>query len=276
MPQISSEQWDFLALLRDCLKPFHDAQTKLEGEKYVTASLVPLWLDQLRTQLSTDADSDDADLAESAGLLLEDLDCRWQEWPRSTLIAAALDWRTKYMGFFTKAERDKAWQHIAGEAKQIYLLTSKAAESQSAASQGEAADANAEKEQEQPVFAGGYSVNPDADELETYDGDIEASERILDSRIAAELKAYKQESQIVETADPLAQWQRKSRDYPLLALVARKWLAVPASSAASERVFSSAGLTVSKKRTLLGTDRVSTLVFLKTAWPYLQAKGILY
>jgi zinc finger BED domain-containing protein 1 (E3 SUMO-protein ligase ZBED1) len=62
----------------------------------------------------------------------------------------------------------------------------------------------------------------------------------------------------------------------LLSVVARKWLAVPASSAASERMFSSAGLTVSKKRTCLKADRVSTLVFLKTAWPALEAQGVLY
>jgi zinc finger BED domain-containing protein 1 (E3 SUMO-protein ligase ZBED1) len=79
-----------------------------------------------------------------------------------------------------------------------------------------------------------------------------------------------------EKENPYMWWRERAANYPLLSVVARKWLAVPASSAASERMFSSAGLTVSKKRTRLKTDHVSTLVFLKTAWPTLEAKGILY
>lgn len=271
MPQLSDDQWDFLFLLQECLKPFHLAQKQLEGEKYVTSSMVPLWIDQLRKQLQKDSQSEDADLAESAERLLDDLDQRWQAWPRATLLAAALDWRTKWMGFFDKADRDAAWDYIALEARTIYTRT-KAAE-QTDASQGQS---EPQEEATEPAFAGDYSVNPDADSLETYDADTEESSKMVQTRVAAEIKAYKSERQIAATADPLKQWRLKSRDYPLLSLVARKWLAVPASSAASERVFSSAGLTVSKKRTLLGSERVSTLVFLKTAWPYLQAHNILY
>lgn len=272
MPQLSEEHWDFLFLLQECLKPFHLAQKQLEGEKYVTASMVLLWIDQLRKHLQTEKDRDDADLAESAGRLLEDLDERWQTWPRATLLAAAMDWRTKWMGFFDKADRDAAWQHIADEAKIIYLRTNKAAQDPKASQLQSESQADAPE----PAFAGDYNVNPDADDLETYDADTDEGGQVLQTRIAAEIKAYKGESQIVATADPLKQWKLKSRDYPLLSLVARKWLAVPASSAASERMFSGAGLTVSKKRTLLGSERVSTLVFLKTAWPYLQAHDILY
>ena len=40
------------------------------------------------------------------------------------------------------------------------------------------------------------------------------------------------------------------------------YLAVPASSAASERVFSTAGNIVTKLRNRLGTERVDTLTFL--------------
>jgi hypothetical protein len=271
MPQLSEEQWDFLFLMKECLKPFHLAQKQLEGEKYVTASMVPLWIDQLRKQLQADTASEDADLAESAGRLLADLDRRWRTWPRATLLAAAMDWRTKWMGFFGKADRDAAWDHVAEEAKTIYRRTNKAAEQSTSQEQAESQlDATA------PAFAGDYSVDPDADGLETYDADTEECGQVLQTRIAAEIKAYKGQRQIAGTADPLKHWRLKSRDYPLLSLVARKWLAVPASSAASERMFSSAGLTVSNKRTLLGSERVSTLVFLKTAWPYLQAHDILY
>ena len=50
--------------------------------------------------------------------------------------------------------------------------------------------------------------------------------------------------------------------YPTLARLARKYLAIPASSAASERVFLAAGNVVTRKRHKLGDDTVDALVFL--------------
>jgi hypothetical protein len=271
MPQLSQVQWAGLFLLKDCLLPFHSAQTALEGEKYATAGLVPLWIDQLRKHLITNTESEDTDLAEAAQRLLEDLDARWHTWPRSTLIAAALDFRTKYMGFFTKSERESAWEHIERDACEIYGVLNR----KTTASDSNTTDVTPSVASE-TVFAGGYDVNPDADDLSTPLGEAESAIESVRERVRGEIKLYKKEPQIVQNADPLAHWRKKATQYPTLALVARKWLAVPASSAASERLFSSAGLTVTKKRTRLGTERVATLVFLKTAWPFLQAKGIMY
>ena len=45
-------------------------------------------------------------------------------------------------------------------------------------------------------------------------------------------------------------------------MLARKYLAVQASSAASERIFSVGGLVVTKKRNRLGVERVGDTIFL--------------
>ena len=50
--------------------------------------------------------------------------------------------------------------------------------------------------------------------------------------------------------------------YPTLARLAKKYLEIPASSAASERVFLAAWNVVTKKRNKLGADTVDALVFL--------------
>jgi hypothetical protein len=55
---------------------------------------------------------------------------------------------------------------------------------------------------------------------------------------------------------------------------AREWLAAPASLAVSERIFSAAGLTVTN-RSRSSTDHVRKLVFLNTAWPALEATGVM-
>jgi hAT family C-terminal dimerisation region len=123
--------------------------------------------------------------------------------------------------------------------------------------------------------------DPDAVDADDDDDDIitDADARLVEQRAESEKKLFrgKNEPALLDPkGSPFEWWRERAAAYPLLSVVARKWLAVPASSAASERMFSSAGLTVSKKRTCLKKERVSTLVFLKTAWPALEAQGVLY
>lgn len=112
--------------------------------------------------------------------------------------------------------------------------------------------------------------------LEAQSGLVGTNQLIADAMIESEKKTYMQLAATNFKSKPLETWKEWCTGMPLLGEVARKWLAVPASSASSERVFSSAGLTISKKRTKLGAERAATLVFLKTAWPTLQKFGVLY
>ena len=52
-------------------------------------------------------------------------------------------------------------------------------------------------------------------------------------------------------SNPLDWWRVHETDYPYLAKLAIKYLAIPATSAPSERVFSTAGLTIAKDRACL-------------------------
>ena len=65
-------------------------------------------------------------------------------------------------------------------------------------------------------------------------------------------------------------WASRKSDYPILAKLARKYLSIPATSVPSERLFSSAGLTITEKRTRLNPQFVESILFLKSAlklWP---------
>ena len=57
-------------------------------------------------------------------------------------------------------------------------------------------------------------------------------------------------------------WKGKAAKYPIISQLARKLLAIPASSTPSERVFSAAGNIVTKKRSCLSADHVDALVTL--------------
>ena len=74
--------------------------------------------------------------------------------------------------------------------------------------------------------------------------------------------------------DDLSWWCRHQFAYPTLARLAKKYLAIPASSAASERVFLAAGNVVTKERNKLGDDTVDALVFLDGSHRLAWSNGI--
>jgi hypothetical protein len=76
-----------------------------------------------------------------------------------------------------------------------------------------------------------------------------------------ELQRYLAEKADVN-ARPLEWWCQNAEKFPKIAHIARRVLAVPATSVPSERVFSSAGLVVSKLRNRLTSDLVDTIIFL--------------
>ena len=67
-------------------------------------------------------------------------------------------------------------------------------------------------------------------------------------------------------------WKVNSGSLPGLSKLAKKYLAVPASSATSERLFSVSGNVVSKIRTSLDTENVSSLVYLHNNLRVLNGK----
>ena len=61
---------------------------------------------------------------------------------------------------------------------------------------------------------------------------------------------------------PLVWWKEHEKDFPRIALIAKKVLAVPATSVPSERIFSAAGLLVNKLRNRLSSALVDKIIFL--------------
>ena len=66
-----------------------------------------------------------------------------------------------------------------------------------------------------------------------------------------------------EVVDPITYWKNQSQDYPLLSTIAIDVLTVPASSAAIERVFSTAGDSTTGKRNRLADKNLEREVLLK-------------
>ena len=68
-------------------------------------------------------------------------------------------------------------------------------------------------------------------------------------------------------SNPLVWWKTYAATFPYLAQVARRYLAMPATSAPVERLFSVAGQVVTATRNRLHPETVTLLVFLHEALP---------
>lgn len=76
-----------------------------------------------------------------------------------------------------------------------------------------------------------------------------------------ELEKYLHLEEEERGMDPLDWWRDNARRYPTLAVLARRYLAIPASSASSERLFSRLKLTASAARQGMSADTLCQLLF---------------
>ena len=81
-------------------------------------------------------------------------------------------------------------------------------------------------------------------------------------KISRELERYLQIPQLDTDDNPLLWWKGNQQMFPVLALMAKKFLCIYASSSASECTFSTFGNIVTSKCTCLKAAKINMLTFL--------------
>ena len=85
----------------------------------------------------------------------------------------------------------------------------------------------------------------------------------FNTEVVTEIDRYKAIGRVEETVDPLQWWCAHSAEYPILSKMARRYLCIPASSAASERAWSALGDIFTKKRNRLKPITMCKLLMVK-------------
>ena len=83
-----------------------------------------------------------------------------------------------------------------------------------------------------------------------------------DQQISNEIQTYIGAARLDFEQNPLLWWKTHGESYPFLKQLARKYLCVCATSAASERLFSTSGNVISSLRVSLKPEKVEMLTFL--------------
>ena len=97
-----------------------------------------------------------------------------------------------------------------------------------------------------------------------FDEEVEKERKAPAAKNAVEIEydTYMSFERLRRKDDPLAWWRQHETHLPRLAKLAKKYLAVPATSVPSERVFSKAGQLVSARRANLNPKNVDMILFL--------------
>ncbi|CAM9559514.1 unnamed protein product, partial [Ectocarpus sp. 4 AP-2014] len=238
---LRAEHWAVLEMILPILEPFMHTQTLLEGRKYVTGRLVVPFIHDLRDNL-------EAAVMPCVKALHEDFINRWgdgnniltyaegsRRQPRGfksvQVLATALDPHTKMLYGTPDDEHADMWKFVQSESVKVALATRQ------------------EKNSTEEKDHGTGGVNKGSEEeVESEEDDSEENQDGRKSRRV--------------NLDPLDWWRKKSADFPHLSILARRVLAIPATQAESERLFSCAGNIGTKNRNKLASSTVELLVLL--------------
>ena len=234
---LQSDQWALATDLVDTLRPFEVATTFFSYEENASLSAVLPVLFGLLDGLRTLAD-DSALISQFKETVADQIRTRWSLHsldPSSSLVlAAAVDPRFKQLKFLSEDD--------VASVKEVLLMRMEEHHKEQAPS-------TEEPPKKQRKTALDVLLGPD-------------TEASSDGTPKGELASYFAEPPSPRNELPLTWWKHNGFRFPCLTRVARSLHNIPATSTPSERVFSTAGLTVTKLRTCLKPKNVDSLVFL--------------
>jgi len=263
---LTATEWQQLAELVQILQPCAEAIKLMEGERYPTLShVIPLVLmvsAMLRGKTAQQPHMPDFSLYTSAVnevrlSILEEMRVpgRFDHFSRAARFACALDPRHKHLSFLQPLERDSVFHDIVS----FHRSTTPA---QAVAPPNVDEEMKAASQPSQPTQSppGGQSLYHPLSLTALLRFSMGPGN--ADSDIHTEIQSYRA-SPASQDEDPLAWWRTHEILFPKLAKLAKKFLAIPASSAPSERAFSKVGIVVDKRRASLLPEKANQLVFLK-------------
>ena len=242
----SADFWSKAEVIVSVLRPLHLISTKMSAEKSVTLSSIYPVVINLLTNTMHSKDNDEKFIIEMKKTFCEYLEKRFFEDDiRNVMeVACVLDPRFKTLPFLSETARRKAYKSVRAELDSLLEIEGNREEM---AVDSSTKDSTIPSELE--VLYGTFIT-----ETGNSSKQKSQSKHLLDLYLA--------EAEIPITEDPLSWWRVNETKHQLLAKISRFYMGIPATSASSERAFSTAGQIVTEKRNRLKPKTVRLLHFL--------------
>ncbi|KAJ8333502.1 hypothetical protein SKAU_G00415100 [Synaphobranchus kaupii] len=256
----SWQEIDVIESVKKALSPLKDFTDALSGEDYVSVSYVKPVLHLLKVSI-LHLDDEDTELTKTMKTtILDYLTAKYQDPTTDDLLdmASLVDprFKTQYV------DRDKTEGLQARAVSELESLLTVQAQHPAASAQPRPSTSTSQStEAEQPPQKAKKTL---ASFLKTSGAAAAATSASpsLKEAIEGELKAYLSTPNADSEMDPLEWWKVHEGSFPRVGQLAKKYLCIAATSAPSERVFSTGGNIVTCQRATLKPDKVDKLVFL--------------
>lgn len=226
---------DIAAEIIRFLTPFKEATESLEGETYPTACKVLLWWDNLSKHLNEENFSDNP-IKTLARIAKMYFDLKFQV-NMDNKIACFLDPRYRFLKMLSENDRDDVHTEIKRLLKEVTHVE-------------ETPDLETPRKK--------YRFSMFEENSKDFQSDNEFELYMQSASFSEYYKTEESKKHLVESF-----WRDNKERFPKLYYLAKKRLHVPATSAPSEVVFSSAGRIYDNKRTNLKPKKLDDLLFLK-------------
>lgn len=247
----SDREFTILEEYIDTMKPVVEITEAIGGEKWVTISTVRPLLHKLLEDYLKCKHLDSKLKKDMKTAMADNLAGRYVQSALMFLnVSTFLDPRFKLPSFLTEEEKQPLLEFIEAEVIESIdntLVTVKK-ETEDTEKEGTAPPRKKLRGERQLLHLIGDVCKPSTTDTDT------------SQRAKSEMRRYMDEEPC--EISPLIWWKENEGRYPALSKMARKYLALPATSTPSERAFSIAGSIVNKKRACLLPENVNMLVFL--------------
>jgi len=180
----------------------------------------------------------------------------YSELPQETLIAATLDPRFKSLAHIPVNEHEEAWNCLRAEFYSPPFFNVGEINQDDLGKQ-----IVQEKELPKPAMSNSKKRKR-AEDLISLMWEADTNE-LINSENMNEFEKYKLLPQVNSNVDVMKWWQQHEKTFPVMAAMAKIYLAIPASQASCERSFSTARRICTEIRTSLSPSNVEKLTVLK-------------
>lgn len=238
---------EVLEAINSALTPVAELTDLLSGEKYISISAVKPVLSHMSMEALADSDDDTTLTMDIKRRVLTDIESRYLDPDVDDFldVACFLDPRFK-IEHVCEEKVDSIKTRIQKEGVKIAECTP--ADPTTTSQHGEAEPPSKKRKL--------------ARILKKKKDDVTTASMSPKDQVEKEMERYLNAPDLDVEGNPLLWWKVEGLRYPILSKLARKYLAVCATSSPSERVFSSSGNIVTPLRTNLKPDKVDKLVFL--------------
>ena len=320
---LNKSEWKILETAEFVLNCFFVQMKRMEGEKYVTASWVPIQIAEIHTGMweNYHAGENPQEVRIMCKKMLKDFEPRWyanrrgedghqgnfniwnEELVRGKynrqygihpvfIYAMCLDPRFKHLQTtFTgvqEEEKEPIWKKILALMVEHKISTITQGSGNDDEGDNNNNDEDGDKESAEESIEGSSATtvvdpffalaNLAAAEHNEKSNSVEMPPNLINQQCELELKQYRESKclnlSVTATSkafnNPLDWWKKHEKSFPTLAGLARKYLAIEATSAASERVFSKAQRITTADRNRLDPDLIGKLLYISTNLEYYE------